>query len=293
MWASRVSPSAKPLVASPQPDTALRCAPLLESLSPDQRKAVTATGHVLVVACPGAGKTRVLQTRATYLLEREARARACAVTFTKDAAQELKGRIAQTLPARDLERIVAGTFHSLALAQIRQAGLALPLVNGIQHSQLVRRAAFHHREDLRYTDAIESIEHMKTSLRPQPREGFEKQDTEVFNHYQSMLDRHGLMDFSDILIRAARGLINGKVKPLAVDYLLVDEFQDADEVQHIWIDAQAALPWSVMMTNRSTDFGMQPAIAACAASRRSIPRPASRWPPITDATLRYLAMPAN
>lgn len=228
-----------PLATRQQPDRRLRCSPLLDQLTQDQHKAATAQGHTLVVACPGAGKTRVLQTRATYLLERHPGATVCAVTFTRDAADELKSRIASYLTESELERVRTGTFHGLAFAQIRAAGKALPLITDNQQRVLVQRAA-HRAGDVSVASAQQSIEHMKASLKPQPRSEFTHQDKAVYDAYQSMLKRYGLMDFSDILLRAAKGLIDGSVLPVPCDYMLVDEFQDADEVQHVWIDAHAA-----------------------------------------------------
>ena len=91
-----------------------------DNLSGEQRTAVESTETPLrILAGPGAGKTRVL----THLIARriddgsaDAR-RVMALTFTRRAAHELRARL-NKMGIRDLGAV--GTFHAIALAQIRQ-----------------------------------------------------------------------------------------------------------------------------------------------------------------------------
>ncbi|HKY32676.1 MAG TPA: UvrD-helicase domain-containing protein [Candidatus Polarisedimenticolia bacterium] len=95
--------------------------PILSSLNPEQRQAVLAVeGPVLVLAGAGSGKTRVLTSRAAWLI-RTGAARPeeiVAVTFTNKAAGEMKGRIAALLDG-DPGGIRMGTFHSICLRILR------------------------------------------------------------------------------------------------------------------------------------------------------------------------------
>ncbi|MGH8283899.1 MAG: UvrD-helicase domain-containing protein, partial [Gammaproteobacteria bacterium] len=90
--------------------------PLLDSLNPAQREAVTAEAKpVLVLAGAGSGKTRVLVHRIAWLIQVEQVSPfgILAVTFTNKAAGEMRGRIEQIL-AQPVRAMWVGTFHGLA-----------------------------------------------------------------------------------------------------------------------------------------------------------------------------------
>jgi DNA helicase-2/ATP-dependent DNA helicase PcrA len=92
----------------------------LRGLDPTQRDAVTSTAAPLaILAGAGSGKTRVLTRRIAWMAaeERLEPAHTLAVTFTRKAAGELRSRLAR-LGVR--EGVTAGTFHSIALAQLRR-----------------------------------------------------------------------------------------------------------------------------------------------------------------------------
>jgi DNA helicase-2/ATP-dependent DNA helicase PcrA len=90
---------------------------LLAGLTPEQAQAVThGNGPLLLIAGPGAGKTRTLTHRIAYLLESE-QARPeqiLAVTFSVRAAGELRLRLADLLGRERARRVTAATFHSVA-----------------------------------------------------------------------------------------------------------------------------------------------------------------------------------
>ena len=96
---------------------------LLAGLTDEQRDAVTTdAAPLLVLAGAGSGKTRVLTRRIAWqaAAERMDPRRVLAVTFTRKASSELVRRL------RDLgihDQVTAGTFHALALAQLRRRWL--------------------------------------------------------------------------------------------------------------------------------------------------------------------------
>jgi ATP-dependent DNA helicase UvrD/PcrA len=92
---------------------------ILDGLDNEQIAAVTAPVELLaVVAGPGAGKTRVLTRRIAYRCRSGSAdaSHVLAATFSRRAARELKERLHQLGIGRDL---VVGTFHGLALSQLR------------------------------------------------------------------------------------------------------------------------------------------------------------------------------
>src|SRR5262249_11891846 len=93
---------------------------LLDGLDDAQRQAVTTRATPLaILAGAGAGKTRVLTRRIAWQA-RHAHidpAHTLAVTFTRKAAGELGDRLTRLGVRR---QVAAGTFHAIALAQLRR-----------------------------------------------------------------------------------------------------------------------------------------------------------------------------
>ena len=87
-------------------------------LNREQRDAVDCDGDVVVTACPGSGKTRVLTARVIRGVDDLAskRVRVAALTFTNRAADEIRSRLDQQGVPTD--HLWAGTIHSFALEWI-------------------------------------------------------------------------------------------------------------------------------------------------------------------------------
>src|SRR6202022_4183929 len=99
------------------------------ALDPDQRRAAEiAEGGLLIVAGPGAGKTRTLTHRIAHLIaERGVAPQHClAVTFTRRAAEEMRARLAALLGAK-ASAVAIHTFHSLGLSILRDHPVAAGL----------------------------------------------------------------------------------------------------------------------------------------------------------------------
>src|SRR5437763_9444912 len=96
---------------------------LLAGLTPEQAQAVThGTGPLLLIAGPGAGKTRTLIHRIAYLLQTgQARPdEILAVTFSVRAAGELRLRLADLLGQDRARAATAATFHSVCARFLRE-----------------------------------------------------------------------------------------------------------------------------------------------------------------------------
>ena len=96
---------------------------LLDGLTPEQAQAVTfGSGPLLLLAGPGAGKTRTLTHRAAYLLS-SGQAKPweiLAVTFSVRAAGELRLRLADLLGETVARGVTAATFHSVCARLLRE-----------------------------------------------------------------------------------------------------------------------------------------------------------------------------
>ncbi|MDK3022961.1 ATP-dependent helicase [Cupriavidus taiwanensis] len=232
---------------------------MLEELNPAQREVVQLRRHCVAIACPGAGKTKTIATKAAMLLA-EPNATVGAVTFSKDAAVELRDRIATLAGAGAKRRLLAGTFHSLAYKQL-SGGVdsRRDIATDGDRIGLLTQALSDAGLDWKVEDAITAIEAIKTNF------GHVQAGTAeeaLYRAYQDSLERNGKIDFQDMLRLAVEGMQQGTIAPYPVTYLLVDEFQDTDPLQYQWIalHAQAGTIVTVVGDDDQSIYGFRSAL---------------------------------
>lgn len=240
---------------------------LLDQLNDGQRNAVCASSpHQLVLAGAGSGKTRVLVHRIAWLLKVEnvSPFSVMAVTFTNKAAREMRTRIEQVLnePSNGLW---VGTFHGLAHRLLKQhwREAKLPqyfqILDSDDQVRLIKRLMKEHNiDDSRYPpkqiqwyingqkDEGRRAAHVIPSADP-----FTRQLHEFYYIYEEHCQRNGLVDFGEILLRAHELWLENP--ELLAHYqsrfrnILVDEFQDTNNIQYAWIRLLAGNTVSVMV----------------------------------------------
>jgi DNA polymerase III epsilon subunit family exonuclease len=198
---------------------------------PQQRRAIEAPlGPVLVVAGPGAGKTFCLIARIQHLIATGFDPhRICAVTFTNRAAEEIAVRLKHALGER-AEPIARGTIHALCLSLLREHADAARLRKGFgvadEDYQKVILSRLRVPADRRGQLLTLFSRHRFQGYRLTPN------DQRLFTEYSSWLAHRNMVDFDELITRA---------EPLADriadrwDYLLVDEFQDVNDVQYAFL----------------------------------------------------------
>ena len=242
------------------PDPAVVEMDYLDSLNPQQREAVECgEGPVLVVAGPGSGKTRVLSCRFAHLVLRAGIApqQILAVTFTNKAAREMRERIERVLASEaaravdgfDLRNLSLGTFHSLCARWLRRDGEAvgLPREYVIFDDDDSQRAVKQAMTDLdinikQYSpsavqNAISRAKNEMLGVDQFPNlTPFERVAAKTYRRYQELLAASRAADFDDLLLQTVR-LFRDHPEILAryqerYRHILVDEFQDTNEVQY-------------------------------------------------------------
>ncbi len=239
-----------------------REAAILKRLNPEQARAVTTTdGPLLILAGAGSGKTRVLAHRIAYLVGvRGVRPwQILAVTFTNRAAGELRERIIGLVGegGRDVQ---AGTFHALCARVLRRDGEAI----GIDRrfviydtddqqalmKQILRELDLPATGEFRPSAVLGAISRAKnemldpTFVAENAVNRYERMIGRLATRYQERLKAAGALDFDDLLLEAVR-LFDQAPDVLARyqdrwRYLHVDEYQDTNRPQYLWIRALAA-----------------------------------------------------
>ena len=246
------------LAARAQAQAVVRGVDYLSVLNPEQRAAVEAIdGPVLVLAGAGTGKTRVLTTRIAHILA-TGRARAqeiLSVTFTNKAAREMKERIAALAGPAGEGMPWLGTFHSISTKILRRhaelVGLKsqFTILDTDDQIRLLKQVLKSEDIDEKRWPAralAQQIDSWKNRgldpARVPAGEGAAFANGKgalLYRAYQDRLKTLNAADFGDLLLEAGR-LFRENPDVLRqyqerFRYILVDEYQDTNTIQYLWL----------------------------------------------------------
>jgi DNA helicase-2/ATP-dependent DNA helicase PcrA len=236
----------------------VRPAEYLDGLNAEQRAAVEATeGPVLVLAGAGTGKTRVLTTRLAHILA-TGRARPwelLAVTFTNKAAREMRERITHIIGPQAEGLRWLGTFHSVAAQILRKHAELVGLKSNYtildqdDQERLIKQVLEAENLDAkRWPPKMLAglIDHWKNrgwtpaALPPAESAQFANgKGQAMYRLYQERLRILNACDFGDLLLHNI-SIFTGNPDVLTeyherFRYLLVDEYQDTNVAQYLWL----------------------------------------------------------
>ncbi len=229
----------------------------LGGLNPQQREAVeTLEGPLLVLAGAGTGKTRVLTTRFAHILlsRRAFPGQVLAVTFTNKAAREMRERVGHLL-GRPAEGLWLGTFHALCARMLRRhaeyVGLtaSFTILDTDDQIRLLKQVMEAHRLDTKRWPApglMGVIQRWKDrGLSPERISAAEDSEfgggkaRPIYADYQTRLKQLNAADFGDLMLHMT-DILRTRPDVLAqyhrtFRYILVDEYQDTNTVQYLWL----------------------------------------------------------
>lgn len=227
---------------------------LLGGLNQEQLDAVThGKGSMLVLAGAGSGKTKVLTTRIVWLVKHQQIGlhEVLAVTFTNKAAKEMLSRVSNQL-AVDTKYMWIGTFHSISLRLLTKhhVDAGLPAYFQILDSQdqlnvlkRILKAAnldeehYSPRELQKFVN--QQKEHGLRASQLTPSGLRQKTWANLYAEYESICNRDGLVDFTELLLRSYELLsMNDDILKFyrgQFQHILVDEFQDTNQLQYHWL----------------------------------------------------------
>ncbi|WP_298150785.1 ATP-dependent helicase [Flavobacterium sp.] len=196
-------------------------------LNNDQKEAVMSDGNCLVLATAGSGKTETMAVKAARLINEGNIVGA--VTFTKDAAEELKERILSYIAPELRKNLLVGTFHSMFFRMLKKRP---QILSDADRNRYVAAAIIEHELEINLKDAVRIIDQIQQHEEPKFLDPTHKL---IYESYQYQVQQNGQMDFSDMVKAAVSGLDNGTIEPYPFQYLLVDEMQDIDPLQLRWV----------------------------------------------------------
>ena len=243
---------------APKPD-------YLSGLNPEQALAVeTVDGPVLVLAGAGTGKTRVLTTRIAHILQtnRAFPSQILAVTFTNKAAREMKERIGLLVGGAVEGMPWLGTFHSIGVKMLRKhaelVGLrtdftildtddVIRLIKQLIQAEGLDDKRWPARQFAMMMDGWKNKGLDPSQIPEGDARAFANgKGRELYAAYQARLKTLNACDFGDLLLHPIRMF---RAHPDVLReyhqkfrYILVDEYQDTNTAQYMWLRLLAQRP---------------------------------------------------
>ena len=232
--------------------------PLIAGLNPPQRDAVLTTeGPVLMLAGAGTGKTAALTTRLAYLIRQRLAwpSQILCVTFTNKAAREMRERVGSLIGDAVEGMPFLGTFHSIAARMLRRhaelVGLQsnYTIIDTDDQLRLLKQLIQANDLDEKRWPAKQLaglIDRWKNrGLNPDDLDAAENEmyangrGQQFYRLYQDRLKALNACDFGDLMLhmlnifRAHHDVLDQYRERFK--YVLVDEYQDTNQVQYLWL----------------------------------------------------------
>ena len=232
--------------------------PYAAALNPPQREAVLTTeGPVLMLAGAGTGKTAALTARLAHLIatRRAWPSEILCVTFTNKAAREMRERVARHIGQAVEGMPWLGTFHSIGAKMLRRhaelVGLKqnYTIIDTDDQLRLLKQLITENDLDEKRWPARQLaglIDRWKNrGLNPEDLDAVENEayangrGQQFYRLYQDRLKALNACDFGDLLLHMLNILLRHRDVlehyQQRFKYILVDEYQDTNQVQYLWL----------------------------------------------------------
>ncbi|RUM46179.1 MAG: ATP-dependent helicase [Hydrogenimonas sp.] len=226
----------------------------LSRLNREQLQAAKAPfGHNLIIASAGTGKTSTIVGRIGYLLSQGIKPEEILLlTFTNKAAAEMVERVAGYFSKEVASRIEAGTFHAVSYRWLKKMNRTIILKQPSELKTLFRsiydKRQFHHLGaesqpfsanflyDLYSLYQNATMEDFESWLnrRHEGQEAFVDIYLDIIREFEETKEAYGFVNFNDLLILMREAV---KETKLPFKEVLIDEYQDTNELQGSMIDA--------------------------------------------------------
>ncbi len=223
-------------------------------LSDQQRKIVDSTDKkILVVACPGSGKTHTLISRYIHLVTKKSidPSKIILITFTKKAGMEMNQRISDILPHK--LPFYVGSLHGLGFRLLQQFNnINYTVLDETDSRNILRECADTILSDAELEDEeigllrkqivyiydkvsttypanlVETIKNLSISSK------YKTIISDILKEYKNTKNKQDLVDFNDLMILFCQLLKTKKINDFLnnIEYIFFDEYQDINPVQN-------------------------------------------------------------
>lgn len=227
-------------------------------LSNQQHQIVNANeNYILVVACPGSGKTHTLISRYIKLILDNVMKphETLLITFTKKAGLEMSNRLNKIISSNnDRLPLYIGSLHGLSykiLQDNNDTSKSLVILDEIDSKEMLKQLIILNKENNLFTDEaitlmISNIQSIidqastmypfdiKTILKKHNLDKYYKQYNFIYKAYQQKKKKENILDFNDLMIMFCKYLDSDKSNEYKnnIKYVFFDEYQDVNPIQN-------------------------------------------------------------
>ena len=221
-------------------------------LNKQQIEAIVDEDSVMLIACPGSGKTRTLTYKIAYELSKltSNKQYIIAITYTNRAADEIKERIEHL--GINIKQLWIGTIHSFCLEwilrpysqYIEDLKYGFRVIGAYDAEEIINKLSktYNDENNLSGRDKINFYDFSFRSTR-EPRyyavatSEHKKEAVEIiFTQYRELLIKNHQIDYEMILFYSVKILqekpLVSKILSHIFSYMIVDEFQDTKDIQY-------------------------------------------------------------
>jgi DNA helicase-2/ATP-dependent DNA helicase PcrA len=247
------------------------------SLTPKQREVVEATtGHYVVLAGPGCGKTHTITEKILYIFEKETIPEPyglLAVTFTDAAARIMRARL-RSKGFSQWDRVWVGTFHSFGRYILGCYGNDIGIREDFEIIELDKRNLILEQIIKKHLIGIPPSEIgsifdglKRRGIYPKQGDDYIPSDIrEAYKEYNRILRDENLLDFGDLVALVVQLLQKSdfvnRLYTRFFRYVMVDELQDTDkqQLEMIRLLAEPAIGSTLVGDDDQSIFGWKGAL---------------------------------
>ena len=217
-----------------------------------QQNAIDYRGHAVIVAVPGAGKTRVLISKVSEMLKQGYR-RILMVSFTNAAADEITQRLNNQVEKALMKHVLVSTIHSVLLDHIKRnigSGLLPPQQDTSLQLSILKSMGMEPQSLDKFKKIIETN---KVSSDEEYEEARQKYINKVLQTKKVSL--------GNVMAQGVQWMKEGKLPPLPFSFIAVDEFQDccASQIELFLLHGLSNITINVVGDDDQSIFGFRSA----------------------------------
>ena len=198
-----------------------------------QKTAIKNPGNTLVIGAPGTGKTTIIVTKIKMLIDAGVKPESIAIAcFTRSSVAYFKSLLPKYI-GQDAKRVHYSTFNELSITELKAAKL---LEGTFASTTQMRRLLHQARAATEFKGSVHEAEHIIRSFKSKPKKPTEKDEHyALFKKYQDLLHSRKWYDRFDTVRQHLIAMRNGVANPARIKHLFVDNGQDINQLQLLWV----------------------------------------------------------